>query len=72
MSEETPTGVRRSNAAPVAMQQSLLELYLKVAHLMAQRGLGNGELRRSLGETAQIDDVHKVIELFEIHRWEWP
>ena len=36
MSEETPTGVRRSDAAPVAMQQSLLELCLEVAHLQEQ------------------------------------
>ena len=34
---------------------------------MAQRGLGDGEQRRSLGEAAQIGDVHEVFELFDIH-----
>ena len=41
MSEEASAGVRRRDAAPVAMQQSLPKLHLELAHLMAQRGLGD-------------------------------
>ena len=61
MSEEAPAGVRRRDAASVAMQQSLIEFDLELVHLMAQRGLGDGKHRGSLGEAAEIGDVHEVI-----------
>lgn len=67
MGEESPTCVGRRDPAPVAIQQRLVELRFELAHLMAQRGLSDGEQRRSLGEAAQIGDVHEVIELFDIH-----
>jgi hypothetical protein len=63
MTKEAPAGVRRRDAAPIAIQQRLLEFDLELAHLMAQRGLGDVEQRRGLGEAAQIGDVHEVLKV---------
>jgi hypothetical protein len=50
---------------PITIEQSLIELFFELAHLVAQRGLGNRASRR-LWE-AEIGDVREVIKLFEIH-----
>ena len=61
----------QADAAPVANEQVLVQLNLKLAHMSAQQRLRHAEGCRSFGETAQFGHAHKRFDLLEFHAFIW-
>ncbi|MNP74750.1 hypothetical protein D3C76_1716760 [compost metagenome] len=61
------SGLGRHHAALGADQQLLFQLPFQGGQLLAERRLRNMQHLRRLGQAADIDDFHKILQTSEIH-----
>src|SRR5690349_10835295 len=47
-------------------QERHVEFFLELADLRAERWLGDAERLRGCGHIRQVDDLHQILDLFEI------
>jgi hypothetical protein len=64
--EELAACLCEHHAAAVAVKQILPKFQFEVRDLTAQGGLPNREESGGIGETAELSNVAKIFELFEI------
>ena len=67
MIEQALARLGRRGAPPVSQQQVLAQLHLQAADLPADRRLGDPEQPSRAAESAEVDDVHEILELFQVH-----
>ena len=67
MAVEHLAGLGRRHAALGAHQQLLAHLALERRELLAQRRLGDVQHVGGLGQAADVDDLHEVLQAPEVH-----
>ncbi len=67
MCKQALAGLGRRGAAPVSQQQVLAELHFEAPDLAADRGLRDAEQPPGAAESAEVDDIHEVFELLQVH-----
>ena len=68
MAVEHVAGLRRCHAALGAQEKLLAHLALQRRELLAQRGLRDMQDVGGLGQAADIDDLHEILQPSEVHR----
>jgi hypothetical protein len=67
LNEQLVAGGGQAHTARQALQQRAAQLGLERADLLGQRGLGDEQPLRRLGEGAELGDRHEVLQLAEVH-----